>query len=298
MLMNTELIGQSWDKLADKQEALTHTFQERLFELHPNYKSLFPESKSISKIMEKMVRTITLVARVDDPELVHPRMVKLGDRHRRFNLTKEDLLNVKRVLLEVLGEYCHQYCPEIWNEDCAQAWTEAFDEHIIPYMMQGLEQKMTRSERMRIINMQTSASNQLLGRVISITAEGLFAEVVLQLKGEDELAALITPKGVESLGLVEGSQAYAIIRAPHVMLMHADTGLKVSARNCFCGWITKTEIATVNAKVTLQLKSGNEFQAIVAQQTFTELELKEGERVCCVFRAIDVILAVETEPDF
>jgi molybdopterin-binding protein len=53
----------------------------------------------------------------------------------------------------------------------------------------------------------------------------------------------------------------------------------------------------VNAKVTLRLKSGNEFQAVVLQQMLTELDLKEGERACCVFRAIDVILAVETDFD-
>ncbi|RKZ47199.1 MAG: hypothetical protein DRR08_32590 [Candidatus Parabeggiatoa sp. nov. 2] len=294
--MNTELIGQSWDKLADKQPALVQTFQERLFEQHPNYKSLFPEASSL-RLMEKMVKTLILAARVDDPELVHPRMVRLGDKHRRFNLTQEDLFNFKRVFLEVLGEYCRQHCPETWNDDCVQAWNEAFDDHIIPYMTQGLEQKMTRPEKMRIINLQTSVVNQLLGTVTSIKEEGLFAEVVLKLKGGDHLAALITPKGVSNLGLTEGSQAYAIIKAPQIMLMHADTGLKVSARNCFCGRVTKTESGEVNAKVTLRLKSGNEFQALVIRHMLTELDLKKGERACCVFRAIDVILAIETKFD-
>jgi molybdopterin-binding protein len=294
--VNIELIGQSWDKLADKQSALVQTFQERLFEQHPNYKSLFPEASRL-RPMEKMVKTLILAARVDEPEHVHPRMVRLGDKHRQFNLTQEDLFNFKRVFFEVLEEYCRQYCPETWTDDSVQAWNEAFDVHIIPYMTQGLEQKMTRPEKMRIINLQTSVANQLLGTVTSIKEEGLFAEVVLKLKGGDHLAALITPKGVSDLGLTEGSQAYAIIKAAQIMLMHADTGLKVSARNYFCGQVTKTESGNVNAKVTLRLKSGNEFQAVVLQQMLTELDLKEGERACCVFRAIDVILAVETDFD-
>ncbi|RKZ78858.1 MAG: hypothetical protein DRR19_25775 [Candidatus Parabeggiatoa sp. nov. 1] len=295
--MNTEMIGQSWDKLLDKQGAFVQTFQERLFEQYPNYESLFPKPIS-SRTMEKMVKTITLVARVDDFELGHPRLVRLGDKHRRFNLTREDLFNFKRVFLEVLDEYCHEHCPETWGDECVQAWNEAFDEHIIPYMTQGLEQKMTRPEKMRIINMQTSVVNQLLGTVISIKeGGGLYDEVELELKGGDRLVAFITHKGVSDLGLTKYSQAYAIIRAAEIMLMHADTGLKISARNCFCGRVTKTESGKVNAKVTLQLKSGNEFQAVVLQQMLTELDIKIGERVCCIFKAIDVILAIETKFD-
>ncbi len=294
--MNTEMIGQSWDKLLDKQGAFVQTFQERLFEQYPNYESLFPKPIS-SRAMEKMVKTIILVARVDDFELGHPRLVRLGDKHRRFNLTREDLFNFRRVFLEVLDEYCHEHCPETWGDECVQAWNEAFDEHIIPYMTQGLEQKMTRPEKMRIINMQTSVVNQLLGTVISIKEEALFAEVVLELKGGDRLAALVTPKGVSNLALTKGSKAYAIIKASQIMLMHAGTGLKVSARNCFCGRVKKTESGQVNAKVTLQLKSGNEFQAVVLQQMLTDLDIKAGERLCCIFKATDVILAIETEFD-
>jgi molybdopterin-binding protein len=291
--MNTELIGQSWDKLADKQEALVHTLYERLFEQHPDYKSLFPET--MSRQMEKLVRTVALVARVDAPEIVHSRLLKLGHKHRKFNLKQEDFLNFKRVFMEVLGEYCNEYCPDVWNEACMQAWQDIFDQQIIPYMTQGLEQTMTHSEKVRIINMQTGAGNQLLGTVVSIKQDTLFAEVILELKGGDQIVGLIPPQGVSSLKLAEGSQAYAIIRISDVMLTHADTDLQFSTRNHFCGRVIQTEIGAINAKVRLLLKSGIVFQAIVGQDTLVELGIEEGERVCVVFRAIDVILAVEKE---
>ncbi len=291
--MNTELIGQSWDKLAGKQNALVQTFYERLFEQHPDYKTLFPES--MSRQMEKIVKTLAIVARVDAPEIVHSRLLKLGYKHQKFNLKREDFLNFKRVFLEVLGEYCNKHCPEVWSETCVQAWHNAFDEHIIPYMMQGIDQTMTHFEQMRIINMQTAAGNQMLGTVMSIKQDGLFAEVVLELKGGDHVTALVTPQGVSNLALSKGHQAYAIIRASDVMLTHADTGLVFSTKNNFCGKVIKTQKGTINAQVTLQLKSGNIFQAVMTQETVTELDIKEGERVCCVFRATDVILAVEEE---
>jgi molybdate transport system regulatory protein len=290
-IMNTDLIGESWDKLAEHQDALIETFYTRFFEKHPKYKSLFPVP--LDRHMAKIVRTLTIVARAGDPEVVHPHLIRLGDKHRRFDLTKQDFLNFKLTFLEVLGEYCNQYCPESWNEECVQAWNEAFDDHIIPYITQGLEGRMNPSEKKRIINMQTSAGNQLLGTVISIKTEGLNSEVVLELEGGDRIASLITPTGLERLNLKIGSRAYVVIGASSVMLMHAKTKLLFSARNYFCGRVIETEIGPIGAKLTLQLKSGNIFQAFVSKQIVTELDLKKGEPVCCVFRAIDVLIAVE-----
>jgi len=290
--MNTELIGQSWDKLAAQHDVLVQTLCERLIEQHPNYEALFP--KDIYRVMSKVVRTLTLIARVGDPEIAQPRLVKLGYKHRQFNLTSTDFLNFKEVFLTVLEEYCSEHCPDVWNEACMQAWEEAFDKLIIPYMTQGLE-KMSRSEKMRLIDMQTSAGNQLLGTVVSIKQETVYAEITLKLEAGDQIVAVVPQQGVNNLGLAIGSQAYVLIRSFHIMLVHADTGLLFSTRNHFCGRVIKTESGTVNAKVTLQLKSGTVFQSLVNQDAITDLDLKKGERVCCVFRGVDVILAVEKE---
>ena len=289
--MNTELIGESWDKLAEHQDALVETFYTRFFEQYPKYKSLFPQP--LDRQMAKVVRTLTIVARAGDPEIVHPHLIRLGDKHRRFDLTKQDFLNFKQIFLDVLGEYCSKFCPDNWNQTCVDAWNEAFDVHIIPYIVQGLEGRMNPSEKKRIINMQTSAANQLLGKVVSINTEGLNSEIVLKLDGGDHIAALITPTGLERLNLKVGSWAYAIVGAASVMLMHAKTKLVFSARNSFCGKLIDSEVGPIGAKLTLQLKSGNTFQALVSKQTVTELDLKKGEPVCCVFRAIDVLIAVE-----
>jgi len=289
--MNTDLIGESWDKLAEHQDALVETFYTRFFEKYPKYKSLFPTL--LDRQMAKIVRTLTIVARAGDPEVVHPHLIRLGDKHRRFDLTKQDFVNFKEIFLEVLGEYCSKFCPDSWNEKCIEAWNDAFDVQIIPYIVQGLEGRINPSEKKRIINMQTSAGNQLLGTVISISTEGLNSEIVLQLEGGDQVAALITPQGLQRLGLKIGSRAYAIIRTSAVMLMHANTDLLFSARNNFCGRLIEMEVGPIGAKLTLQLQSGNIFQAFVSKQTVNELDLKQGEPVCCVFRAIDVLIAVE-----
>lgn len=130
--MNTELIGQSWDKLAGKHEQVVGTFYNRFFEKYPSYKELFPNS--MDRQMKKMIETMALIARVaDETEIAHPHLVKLGGKHTGYQLREEDLEKFKMVFLEVIGEYCGND----WTGECRAAWIEAFDQHVIPYMMQG-----------------------------------------------------------------------------------------------------------------------------------------------------------------
>ena len=65
----------------------------------------------------------------------------------------------------------------------------------------------------RKISLKTSARNQLFGVVESIRKDALNAVVVLRLKGKDRLTSQITVEGLESLGLVKGDEAYALIKA-------------------------------------------------------------------------------------
>ena len=134
--MNTEIIGQSWDKLAGKHQELVTTFYQRFFQEYPDYKSIFPES--MDRQMKKMVETMALIARVsEDTEIAHPHLTKLGNKHTQYQLSKQDLQNFKNVFLQVLGEYSG----DDWTGECQQSWTEAFDKHVIPHMMQGLRPK-------------------------------------------------------------------------------------------------------------------------------------------------------------
>jgi len=132
--MNTELIGQSWDKLAGKHQEMVATFYDRFFDKFPHYRKFFPES--MEHQLKRMVETIALLARVtDETEVTHPHLVKVGSRHTGYSLTREDLDNFKTVFVQVVGEYC----ADDWNQEYQESWTEAFEQHIIPYMMHGLK---------------------------------------------------------------------------------------------------------------------------------------------------------------
>lgn len=65
--------------------------------------------------------------------------------------------------------------------------------------------------------MKLSARNQLSGTVTSINRGEAIANVVLDVAGQ-RLVASITVEAVNDLGLSEGSQATAVIKASDVIL--------------------------------------------------------------------------------
>jgi molybdopterin-binding protein len=65
-----------------------------------------------------------------------------------------------------------------------------------------------------------SARNQLRARVLSVTADGVMAEVRLGI-GDQELVAIITRGSAERLGLAQGDEVVALIKSTVVMLGRA-----------------------------------------------------------------------------
>jgi molybdopterin-binding protein len=286
--MNTELIGQAWDKLSQQEDQFVHLFYERLFRQYPDYKPLFSESRE--REMIKMVEAVAMVARVSgDSEVTHPRLTKLGQLHSHYQLKAEDLQNFKQVYLQVLKEACGKD----WIEECGIAWSEAFEERIIPFMSEGLGSATPRAQTMKDLNRRTSIRNQLLGTVVSIKPRMYHGEVTLQLRGGEQLLAVLTLESIKKLGLVEGSEAHILIRASHLIVVKAGAKLKFSAANCLCGTIVAFNPSRLSCEITLQLKGGDTLRTVVPKEAIDDLGLQIGEAVCGVFKATNVILATE-----
>lgn len=143
----------------------------------------------------------------------------------------------------------------------------------------------------RRFDMQTSARNQFLGRVKSVKNGPINAEVVLDIGGGDELAAIITQDSVEHLGLRPGVEAYALVKAPWVILT-TDDGLKTSARNRLCGTVVRCQEGAINAEVVIELPGGKLVAAIVTNDSVHSLGLAVGARACALIKASHIILAV------
>lgn len=66
--------------------------------------------------------------------------------------------------------------------------------------------------------MKISARNVLKGKVKKIKHGVINSEIVVELSGGEEITSIITKTSAEELGLKEGSEVYAIIKATSVML--------------------------------------------------------------------------------
>jgi molybdopterin-binding protein len=66
--------------------------------------------------------------------------------------------------------------------------------------------------------MRLSARNVLKGKVKRVKPGAVNTEVVIELPGGLEIVSIITKESAEKLGLADGKEAYAIIKASNVMI--------------------------------------------------------------------------------
>lgn len=143
----------------------------------------------------------------------------------------------------------------------------------------------------RRFDMQTSARNQFLGKVTAVKKGAVNAEVMLDIGGGDQLAAIITNDSVDHLALEPGMEAYALVKAPWVILT-TDDSLKTSARNRLCGTVVRCQEGAVNGEVIVELPGGKTVAAIITNDSIQSLGLKVGVRACALIKASHIILAV------
>jgi len=63
-----------------------------------------------------------------------------------------------------------------------------------------------------------SARNQLKGKIEKVTIGSVNAEVVIRTAAGEIIVSMVTKDSVEDLGLFEGKEVYAVIKASNVMV--------------------------------------------------------------------------------
>ena len=66
--------------------------------------------------------------------------------------------------------------------------------------------------------MKLSARNMLKGRVVKVIKGAVNSEVTIELPGGEQLVSIITNTSAEALGLKEGREVYAVIKASSIMV--------------------------------------------------------------------------------
>ena len=140
--------------------------------------------------------------------------------------------------------------------------------------------------------MKVSARNLLQGKVASVKKGAINAEVALTLAGSQTIVAVITNESLEKLGLAAGVEAYALVKAPLVVIAQDIEGMKFSTRNVLDGTVKSVTPGKVNAEVSLELAGGVTLSAIITEQSVETMGLKAGAKATALFKASSVILGV------
>ena len=140
--------------------------------------------------------------------------------------------------------------------------------------------------------MKVSARNIFSGTISAIVPGSVNAEVELTLAGGDKLVAIVTLGSIDALGLAVGVAASALVKAPWVILVTGDSGLRFSARNQLTGTVSALTKGAVNTEVALTLDGGTVVHAIITNEAVLELGLTVGSPATALIKASHVVLGV------
>ncbi|UPT37424.1 TOBE domain-containing protein [Pseudomonas amygdali] len=142
------------------------------------------------------------------------------------------------------------------------------------------------------LTLRTSARNQLLGRIVSITRQGHNDQVRLQLAGEVFIEAQVTHDSTLRLELENGTEVVALIKAGWLEL-HADNSEKTNGNNCLIGRIDNvTDAEDGPSEVRITLPGGQTLCALATPEHLHAQQLKTGATVQARFAASLVLLGI------
>ncbi|CZE48805.1 TOBE domain-containing protein [Campylobacter geochelonis] len=141
------------------------------------------------------------------------------------------------------------------------------------------------------IAMQISARNVFVGKVSKIASNDVNAEVVLSLKGAQEIASIITKNSMLNLELEVGKEAKAIIKSSSVMIS-ATKDIQISARNVLEGVINKINSDEINAEVSLDIGENQILTAVITANSIKKLGLKVGDKAYGIIKSTSVMIGL------
>lgn len=132
--------------------------------------------------------------------------------------------------------------------------------------------------------MKISARNQLKGTV-SAVSEGAVNGIVTIDLGSTQIKADITMEAIKDLGLKEGMDAVAIVKASNVMFAtDTERVAGISARNQIAGIVVSVKKGAVNGHVAIETADGARIMGSITNEAIDELGLAEGGKALAIDR--------------
>ena len=101
-------------------------------------------------------------------------------------------------------------------------------------------------------------------------------------------------EAINQLGLAEGKEAFAIIKASNVMFALGEEPItNISARNQLAGTVSEIKRGAVNGHVAIELANGQKVTGSITNEAIESLGLEVGTKALAVVKSTDVIVGVE-----
>jgi nitric oxide dioxygenase len=126
--------------------SLVERFYDQLFTDAPEARALFPDD--LTEQRKKLAEALAMVVRsVTEPELLVPRLRRLGARHVGYGATADHYPVVGAALLQALAAEAG----DDWTDELAAAWTAAFTV-VSETMLAGAREAQDRPDRRSFVS--------------------------------------------------------------------------------------------------------------------------------------------------
>lgn len=175
-----------------------------------------------------------------------------------------------------------------------QLFTQLEQQHqqFLRELNQGLSDDPEMMLLLKPLAIKTSATNQLFGTIAAIQPGAVNAEVIVELKGGEQIAADLSLSTLGQLEFSVGKDVLLLINAPEIGIVTDFGHRQLSARNCLRGAVIRVQRDGVESQVALRLSGGDSLIATITQSSAESLELKYDMPVNAVFKSNAVMLAV------
>ena len=137
---------------------------------------------------------------------------------------------------------------------------------------------------------KTSATNQLFGTISAIQTGAVNAEVLVELKGGEQIVATLALTELKLLELSIGGDILLLINDPEIIVITDPGNCALSARNCLRGTVIRIQYDGVDSEIVIHLPSGDSLIATITQASAESLGLNPGIPAYAVFKSNAVIL--------
>ena len=149
------------------------------------------------------------------------------------------------------------------------------------------------TRKLRSLGMKVTTGNILKGVVKAVKTGAVNDEIDIELKGGLKLAAIVTCKSTETLGLKPGREVLAMVKGVNVLLTRDMEDYVLSSRNMLPGKVKAVKKGEIMASIAVELDNGDSLTSVCTVDSADEAGIAEGVRVQAAIKAPYVILAAK-----